>query len=170
MNDVKWKMNEGDRNLGSIDESLCFYPMLELKDEIKRKNDKNKNFNLRHLKESVKWSKTQRQQTWGLKYWKKLRKLGKPFSLQISTHEQERRSRLLKHHRRKWKESGTRNKKETDRLIVKIKHRHIMKNVFIIFRNILHEDQYTFACVQINFRRIFSISIEVPPKLAFWMH
>lgn len=142
-------MNEDDINLASIDGSLGFYPMLKLKVEIKRKNDKNKN--LKHLKESVlvKWSKTQRQQPEDSNTEKKkLRKLGKPFSLQIFTHEQERRSRLFKHHRRKWKQRGTRNKKETK----------------LIFFEIFSMKINTPLQVWTNFWSTSSTPIEVPTK------
>lgn len=41
---------------------------------------------------------------------------------------------------------------------------------FIVFQNILHEDQYTFACIWANFLNTFSIPNEIPPKHGFWMH
>lgn len=53
-------------------------------------------------------------------------------------------------------------------LIMKIRI-FINENGFIIFQNILHQDLYTFACAQTNFRSTFSTPIETPPKHGFWM-
>ena len=43
-------------------------------------------------------------------------------------------------------------------------------NGFIVFQNILHDYQYTFSFIQINFWSIFSTLFQITPKHAFWMH
>lgn len=48
-------------------------------------------------------------------------------------------------------------------------HSVFMKNGFIVFQSILHEDLYTFACAQTNFRSTFSTPIQTTPKHGFWM-
>ena len=54
--------------------------------------------------------------------------------------------------------------------VIKKLQTFMIKIDYVVFQNILHEDQCIFVCVWTNFRSTFFTLIEVTAKYAFWMY